>query len=163
MSGNQLFNDSYGLQLAPNAVVREIIRFIEDDDKYLYKVIIGTDSLALQDKTADFVTAVVVHRVGNGGRYFWRRAKAGKFYNFQAVAESMHVGSHLADGGMQSLQFGLDRGCGDVLLGDDQRMRQPHAGTPERAAARCTNALEYLPHPEIPISRLRRNGVRTAP
>lgn len=83
MSENQFFNDSFGLQLKPDAVVREIVRFIEYDSQYAYKVIIGTDSLALQDKTADFVTAVVVHRVGNGGRYFWRRVRAGKFYNLR--------------------------------------------------------------------------------
>ncbi len=83
MSGNQFFNDSYGLQLEPATVVKEIVRFIESDNEHAYKVIIGTDSLALQDKTADFVTAVVVHRVGNGGRYFWRRVRAGKFYNLR--------------------------------------------------------------------------------
>jgi predicted RNase H-related nuclease YkuK (DUF458 family) len=32
---------------------------------------------------ADFVTAVVVHRIGNGGRYFWRRATAGKFHTLR--------------------------------------------------------------------------------
>ncbi len=34
---------------------------------------IGTDSERLSNNRADFVTAVVVHRLGNGGRYFWRR------------------------------------------------------------------------------------------
>ncbi|MBI2201749.1 MAG: ribonuclease H-like YkuK family protein [Armatimonadetes bacterium] len=36
-----------------------------------YHVIIGTDSL-LSDKTT-FVTAIIVHRVGHGGRYFYRK------------------------------------------------------------------------------------------
>lgn len=36
-----------------------------------YHLIIGTDSL-LSEKTS-FVTAIVVHRVGHGGRYFYRK------------------------------------------------------------------------------------------
>lgn len=49
-----------------------------------YKVTIGTDSLKNQDNYADFVTAIVIHRVGNGGRYFWRRIeKNGKFHTLR--------------------------------------------------------------------------------
>jgi predicted RNase H-related nuclease YkuK (DUF458 family) len=44
---------------------------------------IGTDSEWLASKRADFVTAVVVHRVGNGGRYFWRRAQIGTFHTLR--------------------------------------------------------------------------------
>jgi len=32
---------------------------------------------------ADFVTAIVVHRVGNGGRYFWRRLEFGTFHTLR--------------------------------------------------------------------------------
>ncbi len=48
-----------------------------------YRVTIGTDSELLRAKNADFVTAIVVHRVGNGGRYFWRRFELGKFHNLR--------------------------------------------------------------------------------
>ncbi len=75
------FNTSYGLQIDVHQVVREIVRFMRHKPKAEYKIIIGSDSLYLEDKSADFVTAIVVHRVGNGGRYFYRRAKMGKFYN----------------------------------------------------------------------------------
>ena len=68
-----LFNSSFGLKLGVRQVVEEIIRFIEAKPKDSYKIIIGTDSEALVSKDADFVTAIVVHRLGNGGRYFWRR------------------------------------------------------------------------------------------
>lgn len=54
-------------------VVEEIIVFMTAAPERRYKVTIGTDSELLSDGKADFVTAVVVHRVGNGGRYFWRR------------------------------------------------------------------------------------------
>src|SRR3989344_4351352 len=68
-----LFNSSLGIKLSPEQIVREILNFIKADENMDYKVIIGTDSEADQDKTADFVTAIVAYRVVNGGRYFWRR------------------------------------------------------------------------------------------
>lgn len=78
-----LFNSSFGPRIAVAEVAREIGRFMEADRGYRYKVIIGTDSEQLADKTADFVTAVLVHRIGNGGRYFWRRIELGKFHTLR--------------------------------------------------------------------------------
>jgi predicted RNase H-related nuclease YkuK (DUF458 family) len=78
-----IFKSSFGLDLNVSQVVEEIIRFIKTDPKRSYKIIIGTDSEALKDKNADFVTAVVVHRVGNGGRYFWRGVQEGKFHTLR--------------------------------------------------------------------------------
>lgn len=74
---------STGLRLTVQEAVQEIISFMRADLRRHYKVMIGTDSEALSDNEADFVTAVVVHRVGNGGRYFWRRVDAGKVYNLR--------------------------------------------------------------------------------
>jgi len=71
-----LFNNSFGMKLNPHAVVGEIIQFMQTDTLRNYKVIIGTDSMRTGTHTADFVTAIVVHRVGNGGRYFWKRIEA---------------------------------------------------------------------------------------
>ena len=78
-----LFRDSKGNHLDPKAIVEEINAFMDVDNERSYKVTIGTDSLLYADKSADFVTAVVVHRVGNGGRYFWRRASFGNFYTLR--------------------------------------------------------------------------------
>ncbi len=78
-----LFKDSKGDYLDPRAVVEEINAFMDADDTRSYKVTIGTDSMLYSDRRADFVTAVVVHRVGNGGRYFWRRASFGNFYTLR--------------------------------------------------------------------------------
>lgn len=68
-----LFNSSSGTPINTAEVGREIVNFMKADSHRQYKVMIGTDSEKLQDNTADFVTAIAVHRVGNGGRYFWRR------------------------------------------------------------------------------------------
>lgn len=81
---NYLFNSSLGLKLSPEQVVREILNFMQADQNRDYKVIIGSDSEIEADKTADFVTAIIVYRVGNGGRYFWRRIEnAQKFYTLR--------------------------------------------------------------------------------
>jgi predicted RNase H-related nuclease YkuK (DUF458 family) len=69
----EFLNSSFGLKLSIPQVVREIIRFMHEDTKRAYRLTIGTDSERLPGNKADFVTAIVIHRVGNGGRYFWRR------------------------------------------------------------------------------------------
>ncbi len=77
------FQSSFGLKLTTPQVVETILNFIKEKPKYHYKIIIGTDSEKLENQKADFVTAIVVHRLGNGGRYFWRRIELGKFYTLR--------------------------------------------------------------------------------
>ena len=76
------FRSAFGLELDLDQVVGEIVRFIEEDQRYKYKVMVGTDSEQING-SADFVTAVLVHRVGRGGRYFWRRSFNGRFYTLR--------------------------------------------------------------------------------
>ena len=64
-------------------MVGEVTSFILQDPSYHYRLTIGTDSELLNDKNADFVTAIVVHRIGNGGRYFYRRFELGKFHTLR--------------------------------------------------------------------------------
>lgn len=55
-------------------VVGDIVEFINEDEISRYKVVVGTDSEHNgSPQTADFVSVVVVHRVGKHGRYFWQR------------------------------------------------------------------------------------------
>ena len=75
------FQSSLGLRLSIEQVVQAILDFMNADPRRRYKILIGTDSEHKPDKTADFVTAVVVHRVGNGGRYFWRRVDLSRKYH----------------------------------------------------------------------------------
>jgi len=77
------FSSSLGLRLTAEQVVRELVGFMRAEPERKYKVTIGTDSELLSTKYADFVTAIVVHRVGNGGRYFWRRFELGKFHTLR--------------------------------------------------------------------------------
>lgn len=80
---DKYFNDHFGKKLNIKEVVEELVSFMKQDEKKQYKIIIGTDSQSLEGNSAEFVTAVVIHRVGNGGRYFWRRHDIGKFYTLR--------------------------------------------------------------------------------
>ncbi len=57
-------------------LVRAVFEFIREEPKCHYRVIIGTDSRDFRENppVQVFVTALIVHRVGHGGRYFWRRS-----------------------------------------------------------------------------------------
>lgn len=47
--------------------------FMAEDKKAQYEIIVGTDSQKVRKDTYDFVSALIVHRVGAGGIYFWKR------------------------------------------------------------------------------------------
>ena len=79
----EFLNSSLGLKFTVRQVVEEVIRFMKAEPLRAYKVTIGTDSQRLPGNLADFVSAVVIHRVGNGGRYFWRRLELQKVHTLR--------------------------------------------------------------------------------
>jgi predicted RNase H-related nuclease YkuK (DUF458 family) len=61
--------------------IREkILDFLVSDPEKKYQLVIGTDSQSHNGSGVDFVTAIVVHRIGAGGIYFWRRTVNKKPY-----------------------------------------------------------------------------------
>ncbi len=72
---------SYG-QMSWEDVLAKVVWFLGLDRDASYDVIIGTDSEA-QDGEADFVTAVIVHKKGRGGVYFWGRQKVKNLYSLK--------------------------------------------------------------------------------
>ncbi|HAI21516.1 MAG TPA: hypothetical protein DCM14_06465 [Clostridiales bacterium UBA8153] len=77
-----------------------IVGFINESPESTYKLIIGSDS-HIKDEVC-FVTAVIVHRVGKGGRYFYTRSKYRKMGSlrqriFYETALSLNVASQLAE------------------------------------------------------------------
>jgi hypothetical protein len=59
-------------------MVRQVTRFVDDEPNELYRLVIGTDSQTKRingQSEITFVSAVVVHRQGRGGKYFWRKQK----------------------------------------------------------------------------------------
>lgn len=97
---NLLFNSSFGIKVSPEQITQLIREFIAADPKREYKIIVGTDSERHGVNKADFVTAIVVHRVGNGGRYFYRHEEIGNIHNlrdrmWQEVLLSLQVSEKL--------------------------------------------------------------------
>ena len=74
---NRFFSPSMG-ELLLDGLVLEIAQYIKEKGDHLYRLVIGTDSQTRGSNGLSeifFVTAVVLHRVGLGGRYFWSRDK----------------------------------------------------------------------------------------
>ncbi len=100
-----LFNTSVGLHLTPMQVAQEIVRFMCEDTTRKYKVTLGTDSMRLQGNAADFVTAIVVHRVGRGGRYFWRRIELDNFHTMRdRITHEVIMSLEIATGFLTKLE-----------------------------------------------------------
>ena len=70
---------TYGsLELA--SVRQHILSFLAREPERKYQIVVGTDSQPHNGAGVDFVTAIVIHRVGSGGIYFWKRVVNKKHY-----------------------------------------------------------------------------------
>lgn len=47
--------------------------YMAEDKNAAYEIIVGSDSQKVKNNTYDFVSALIIHRVGAGGIYFWKR------------------------------------------------------------------------------------------
>lgn len=74
---NQFYSPTKGYLSIPD-VVMEIASFIDESPSSFYRLVIGSDSQIKRsngDAETDFVTAIVIHRLGRGARYFWKKEK----------------------------------------------------------------------------------------
>jgi predicted RNase H-related nuclease YkuK (DUF458 family) len=77
-------------------VILKIADYIKTDPDSTYKIIVGSDSQA-RIGDADFVTAVIAHRVGKGGIYFWRKQKLPNQHSMQErIARETQMSLELA-------------------------------------------------------------------
>ncbi|MGZ4033026.1 MAG: ribonuclease H-like YkuK family protein [Tumebacillaceae bacterium] len=61
-------------KLSLNHVVEDMLTFIGESPSSEYRVIIGSDSQNKESRhTTTFVTAIIVHRIGKGARYYFHR------------------------------------------------------------------------------------------
>ncbi|GAQ24803.1 MULTISPECIES: ribonuclease H-like YkuK family protein [Tepidanaerobacter] len=58
-------------KMSISRMVQDIVAFMEEDPSAEYKLIVGTDSQSGENTC--FVTAVIIHRVGRGARYYYYR------------------------------------------------------------------------------------------
>ncbi|ABB14506.1 MULTISPECIES: ribonuclease H-like YkuK family protein [Carboxydothermus] len=93
--------------ISPTKGIMSFSRVMEDIEEYIaglptssYKIIIGSDSQAKNNETV-FVTAIVVHRIGKGARYYYKKKSERHVVSlrqkiFFETALSLEVGSQVA-------------------------------------------------------------------
>jgi predicted RNase H-related nuclease YkuK (DUF458 family) len=69
----RFFNPSQG-EMSFDEVIVALATEMQREPKDRYEVFVGTDS-ASGLENVDFVSAIVLHRFGHGGRYFWTRER----------------------------------------------------------------------------------------
>jgi len=72
---NVYFHNYSQGRISFDEVVVALFDFIRQDPTGTYRIIIGTDSKGSKDSPnyQSFVTAIIVHKIGYGARYFWRK------------------------------------------------------------------------------------------
>ncbi len=62
-------------QVSFEEMFEDLVSYSNEYPDDSYKLIIGTDSHSLLNESVIFVTAVVVHRIGKGGRFYYHKQK----------------------------------------------------------------------------------------
>jgi len=78
-TNGQFISPSKG-KMKISTMINEVSSFIDEVPSSFYRLVIGTDSQTRRSNgksEIDFVTAVIVHRIGRGARYFWRKERKG--------------------------------------------------------------------------------------
>lgn len=87
-------------RLTFDRMFKDIVAYVNEDPNASYKLIVGTDSQVRE--TVHFVTAVIIHRVGKGARYYYTRSSQ-DFVNslrqkiYYEASLSLGVSSRLAE------------------------------------------------------------------
>ncbi len=68
-------------RLSIDELFSNIIEYIGKDPAQTYNLIIGTDSFLTTETV--FVSAIIIHRVGHGGRYFYKKSLRKKIENMR--------------------------------------------------------------------------------
>ena len=87
MEQNSFINPTLG-KMEVNQVVNNIADFIRQEPANYYRLIIGSDSHERcgsngQPRRLNLVSAIVIHRRGKGGRYFWHKQNAKRCYTLK--------------------------------------------------------------------------------
>lgn len=94
---NNLFQSpTYGT-LTLEQIREKITGFMSACSESKYLIVIGSDSQP-KDREADFVSAIIVHRIGQGAIYFWQREiKKKKYVLRERIYEEATLSLSLAD------------------------------------------------------------------
>jgi len=99
-AGNFFISPTKG-KMAIGEMVNDLVVFMAEQPDYFYRLVIGTDSKSNKPngkRKIDFVTAVVIHRKGKGGRYFWQKKQ---IYKIKTLRDKIYAETllsiHLAE------------------------------------------------------------------
>lgn len=70
-----LFTSPSRGQVSFHEMFDDLVNYTNEFPDDSYKLIIGTDSHSFLNESVIFVTAVVVHRIGKGGRFYYHKQK----------------------------------------------------------------------------------------
>lgn len=103
------FNSPTKGKLDFEELIKEILAYLDEDKKRAYKIVIGTDSQA-HSPTVDFITAIVLHRIGKGGRYFWKKIRKYNIHHLrQRIYSEVDLSLKLAKNLIEKLQNYISR------------------------------------------------------
>lgn len=97
------FNSPTKGKMTMERMVDDLVTFMTEEKDYFYSLVIGTDSKSgVPDGKGkiNFITAVVIHRQGKGGRYFWQKQRVEKIASlrdkiYQETLFSIHLAEKL--------------------------------------------------------------------
>jgi hypothetical protein len=88
-------------------VAESLLHFLHQDKESRYRIVIGTDSCGRGE--VQFVTAIIIHRVGKGGRYFWKKTRKQNLYSMRHILyEETTLSLSVAQRLLSELGKGLD-------------------------------------------------------
>lgn len=108
-------------QMTFEEVIEEIVAIMAEDPQKRYEIVVGTDchdtppeekekaphssQLKPQPPVMDFVSAIIIHRIGKGARYFWRRSREENVYTLrEKIYREAYLSFELAQAIMRELQ-----------------------------------------------------------
>ncbi|MFH1430388.1 MAG: ribonuclease H-like YkuK family protein [Candidatus Uhrbacteria bacterium] len=77
-----LFHSPSSGTLVFDQVLDAMCAYLAEDRSATYRITIGSDS-AVYPGRVDCISAIVIHRVGRGGRYFWMRTSREQFHTLR--------------------------------------------------------------------------------
>ena len=94
---NDFQSQTYG-SLDWEKMLDKLFAYVGSEPGLRYELIIGSDSMPAHSHTAEFVSAVVVHRHRSGGIYFWTKKSIGQIRTLrQRIFEEALLSLRLAE------------------------------------------------------------------
>lgn len=104
------------------AVFEDITGYSNENPEDKYKLIIGTDSHSYTQRNVVFVTAIIVHRIGKGGRFYYRKHRTRYmeslrqriyYETFLSLEVAAKVTEKLAENGQEELNVEIHLDVGE--------------------------------------------------